>query len=405
MERLEKYARLLVEVGINVQEGQTVVINAPVECKDFARLLVEAAYKKGAGQVIMRWNDEIVQKYFYTYASDETLQEVPEYIVSQARYFIEKNAAIITVAAPTPGLLKDIDPRKIQLFTVASSQKLDFYREHMMGNGAQWCVASYPTKEWTEKVFSDEGAFDRLLDAILSASRVQADNDPVAEWQAHIENLARRNKILNDYDFESLHFENSLGTDLTVGLAEGHIWAGGGEVAKNGVAFAPNIPTEETFTMPHKYRVNGKVVATKPLNYNGKLIEDFYLVFKDGKVVEYDAGKEKESLKNLLEIDEGSSYLGEVALIPFDSPIANTGILFYNTLFDENASCHLALGCAYPMNLKGSEEMTEEEMKAKGYNKSMTHEDFMFGSADMKITGTTHDGKKVVIFKDGNFVF
>ena len=254
-------------------------------------------------------------------------------------------------------------------------------------------------------MFSDEGAFDRLLDAILSASRVQADNDPVAEWQAHIENLARRNKILNDYDFESLHFENSLGTDLTVGLAEGHIWAGGGEVAKNGVAFAPNIPTEETFTMPHKYRVNGKVVATKPLNYNGKLIEDFYLVFKDGKVVEYDAGKEKESLKNLLEIDEGSSYLGEVALIPFDSPIANTGILFYNTLFDENASCHLALGCAYPMNLKGSEEMTEEEMKAKGYNKSMTHEAIMVGSADMKITGTTHDGKKVVIFKDGNFVF
>lgn len=404
-DRLEKYARLIVEVGVNVQKGQTVVINSPVECKDFARFLSDAAYKRGAGRVTLRWNDEIVMKQFYTYANDEALEEVPDYIVSECQYFIDKKAATISVSAPTPGLLKDIEPRKIQLYTKATSERLDFYREFLMGNGAQWSIASYPTEAWAEKVFSDGDAFDRLFDAILAASRVLPDNDPVAEWREHMEELAKRNEILNDYNFAYLRFENSLGTDLTVGLAEGHIWAGGGEVAKNGVFFAPNIPTEETFTMPHRNRVNGKVVATKPLNYNGKLIEDFYLVFKDGKVVDFDAGKEKETLKNLLEVDEGSSYIGEVALIPYDSPISNTGILFYNTLFDENASCHLALGCAYPMNLKDSDKMSEEEMEAKGYNKSLVHVDFMFGSADMKITGIKDDGREVLIFENGNFVF
>jgi aminopeptidase len=198
---------------------------------------------------------------------------------------------------------------------------------------------------------------------------------------------------------------NSLGTDLTVGLVDGHIWGGGGETAKNGVYFAPNIPTEETFTMPHKAKVNGKVVATKPLNYQGKLIDDFSLVFKDGKVVSYKAKKEQATLKNLLEFDEGSSYLGEVALISHDSPISNMNVLFYNTLFDENASCHLALGNAYTMNIKGGHDMSEEELKAKGYNKSMNHVDFMFGSSDMKIVGLTHEGKEIVVFEKGNFVF
>ncbi|MCK9536038.1 MAG: aminopeptidase [Bacilli bacterium] len=405
LNKLNKYAQLITEVGANVQKGQTVVINSPVECKEFARLLVEKAYRRGAAEVIMRWNDEIVMKQFYTYAKKDVLQEVPDYFVAQHQYFIDKTVATISISAPTPELLKDIEPNKIQVHTKAINQRLDFYRKFLMGNGAQWCIASYPTEEWATKVFPGNNSFDKLLDAILIASRVTEENDPVLEWQEHIKNLAKRNKILNDYNFAYLKFKNALGTDIKIGLVDGHIWAGGGETAKNGVVFAPNIPTEEAFTMPHKAKVNGKVVATKPLNYNGKLIEDFYLIFKDGKVVEYGARQEKETLKNLLEVDAGSSSIGELALIPHDSPISNTGILFYNTLFDENASCHLALGSAYSMNIKDSEKMTEKEMIAQGFNKSMIHVDFMFGSEDMGIVGITPEGKEVTVFKNGNFVF
>jgi len=404
-ERLNRYAQLITKIGINVQKDQAVVINCPVECKEFARLLVENAYQLGASKVIMRWHDDIIKKHFYSYAQDDVLKDVPDYQVAQYQYFIDKTAATISVAAPTPELLKDIDPRKIHLHTKATSTRLDFYRKFITGNGAQWCVVSYPTEDWASKVFPQGDSFNKLLDAILVASRVTENNDPVAEWREHINRLARHNKILNNYNFSFLRFKNGVGTDLQIGLVDGHIWAGGGEEAKNGVQFAPNIPTEETFTMPHKDKVNGKVVATKPLNYNGKLIRDFYLVFKDGKVVDYDARSEKETLKNLLETDEGSSSIGEVALISHDSPISNTGILFYNTLFDENASCHLALGNAYSMNIKGSDKMTEEELIAKGYNKSIEHVDFMFGSEDMQIVGVTRQGEEIQIFKRGNFVF
>jgi aminopeptidase len=404
-ERLRKYAALAVKIGVNIQKGQILLINSPVECVEFTRLLVEAAYQEGASYVMVRWNDDPINKTYYTYASDEVLSEVPNYTVEQFRYVIEKAAAVISVSAPTPGLLKEIDPRKLQIANKASNEHLGFYRKHLMANGSQWCVISYPTKAWAEKVYGDEKSFDKLLDAILTASRVTETNDPVAEWKQHIDVLAGHNRILNEYNFKKLHFKNSLGTDLEVELVEGHIWAGGGEESQKGVFFCPNIPTEEAFTMPHREGVNGKVVATKPLNYHGKLIEDFYLVFKDGKVVEYDAKSEKETLKGLLELDEGSSRLGEVALISHNSPISNTNILFYNTLFDENASCHLALGNAYTTNIKDGAKLSEEELIAKGYNKSMTHDDFMFGSSDMEIHGITHDNQKVVIFKNGNFVF
>jgi aminopeptidase len=404
-EKLKKYADLAVKIGVNLQKQQILLINSPVECAEFTRLLVESAYETGASYVMVRWNDDLINKTYYTYATEEVIAEIPNYVVEQFKYVVDRGAAVISISAPTPGLLKEVDPKKLQLASKVSHEHLGFYQKHLMANGSQWCVISYPTKAWAEKVFSSEDAFERLLDAILTASRVTDDNDPIAEWRKHIEDLARHNQMLNDYNFKKLHFKNSLGTDLEVELVEGHIWAGGGEVSQKGIDYCPNIPTEETFTMPHKDGVNGKVVATKPLNYQGKLIEDFYLVFKDGKVVEYDAKSEKETLKSLLELDEGSSRLGEVALISHDSPISNTGILFYNTLFDENASCHLALGNAYAMNIKDGIKMKEEELIEKGYNKSMTHVDFMFGSDDMEIVGITHTGEKVQIFKNGNFVF
>lgn len=405
IEKLKKYADLAVQIGVNLQKGQILMINSPVECVEFTRLLVESAYKVGASYVLVRWHDDPINKTYYTYATEEVISEVPNYVVEQFKYVVDKGAAAISISAPTPGLFKDIDPKKLQLASKASHEHLGFYQKHMMANGSQWCVISYPTKAWAEKVFGGEESFEKLLDAILSASRVTDDNDPIAEWKQHIENLARHNKMLNDYNFEKLQFKNKLGTDLEVGLVEGHIWAGGGETSQKGIDYCPNIPTEESFTMPHKEKVNGKVVATKPLNYQGKLIEDFYLVFKDGKVVDFDAKSEKDTLKSLLELDEGSSRLGEVALISYDSPISNTGILFYNTLFDENASCHLALGNAYAMNIKGGIGMKEEDLMEKGYNKSMAHVDFMFGSEDMEIIGITHKGEKVQIFKNGNFVF
>lgn len=408
-EKLRKYAELIVKVGVNIQEDQILAINSPVECKEFTRMIVEEAYKAKAKYVLVRWSDDIVNKSFFTYASDEVIGEVPNFAVEQLKFIVENNAAVISISAPSPGLLKDIDPKKLQLNAKATSEKTTFYRKHMMSNSSQWCVVAYPTSAWAEKVFpevkDDKERVEKLLDAILSASRVTDDNDPVQAWQEHMDTLARHNEMLNNYNFEKLHFKNSLGTDLEVGLVEGHIWGGGGEYSKNGVYFAPNIPTEETFTMPHRLKVNGKVVATKPLNYQGKLIEDFYLVFKDGKVVEYKAKKEEDALTNLLNLDEGSRHLGEVALISHDSPISNMNILFYNTLFDENASCHLALGNAYTMNIQNGNDLTEEELEAKGYNKSMNHVDFMFGSADMEIVGTRHDGTKVTIFKNGNFVF
>jgi aminopeptidase len=405
--RLEQFAELAVRVGCNIQPDQILRVVAPVEMAAFAQLCVEAAYKAGAKYVMVDYRDEITKKLHFDYASTETLCEVPQYKLEEMNYMIDSNIASLTIFAETPGLLKDVDPQKMQASMMAFSQKMKPIRDYFMGNHGQWCIISVPTVGWATKVFpelSPEAAIEKLWDAILLTVRVDGVNDPVAAWHQHNEKMATNNQKLNDYNFKYLKFKNSLGTDLTLYLAEGHRWCGGSELSTKGVRFNPNIPTEESFSMPFKTKVDGKVVATKPLSYQGQLIEDFYLVFKDGKVVEYDAKGAKDTLTNLLQFDEGSSYLGEVALISHDSPISNINLLFYNTLFDENASCHLALGAAYPMNIKDHSSYTEEELFAKGMNKSMEHEDFMFGSACMQIYGVTFDDQEVQIFKDGNFI-
>jgi len=405
--RLRKYARLAVSIGANVQPGQMLLIQGQTDTREFVRLCVEEAYAVGAGYVQVRWNDDPIVHTTYQMASVEALEEVPAWMVSQFDYYMEKGAALLSVASPTPGLLGDIDPVKLQRANIAQRKAMTKWQTYMMGNRTQWSIVAVPTVAWAKKVFpalDDEAAVASLWDAIFNAVRVHEDNDPVQEWKEHNARLSAHNKALNDYNFKTLHFQNSLGTDLFVDLVENHIWAGGDEANTQGVRFNPNMPTEESFSMPYKFGVHGKVVATKPLNYNGRLIDGFWLQFKDGKVVDYDATKEKDALANLLSTDEGSSYLGEVALISHDSPISNSGILFLNTLFDENASCHLALGRAYPMNIKGGNDMTQEDLNAAGSNHSMEHQDFMFGSADMEITGIKHDGTKVILFKSGNFV-
>lgn len=405
---LDKFASLIIKVGVNLQPNQPLLINAPIEAAQLVRKVVKEAYLANSVKVIVNWSDAETSKEELLYASVESLQTIPGGFVERYQYLIENNAALLSITSPNPGLMKDVDPKKAQAQQMAVSEVMKPFRNYSMNNQGQWCVVAYPNEVWAKKVFPDldaKAATKKLLDAILAASHVTEDNDPVAEWKELNENMTKRNQKLNDLNFVSLHFKNSLGTDLEVGLVENHIWAGGKETAKNGAIFNPNIPTEENFCMPHNLKTQGRVVATKPLNYQGKLIENFVLDFKDGKVVNYTAEKEIEALKNLIEFDEGSSRLGEVALIPYDSPINAMNILFYNTLFDENASCHLALGASYQTtNLKGAEAMTKEELIKAGSNFSMTHVDFMFGSRDMEVYGTKHNGEVVKIIENGNFI-
>jgi len=407
LELLKKYAQLVVEVGANVQKNQVLVVNSSTETRVLARLIVEAGYNAGAKSVHVIWQDDYVSRSNLEGKSIETLEIVPEWTIDRAKYFIENDACIISISSPVPGLNKGINPLKMQKAGLAQMRAYKFIQDHMMANRTQWSIVAAPNPDWAKQVYpnlEENEAVEALWNAILMASRVTDSNNAIEEWETHNGNLLSHNEVLTNLQFESLHFKNSLGTDLTIKLVENHIWSGGETISTKGVKFNPNIPTEENFTMPYKYGVNGRVVSTKPLNYQGNLIEGFWLEFKDGKVINYFAEKQMDTLKNLLELDEGSSFLGEVALISYDSPINNTGILFYNTLFDENASCHLALGRAYPKNIVGGVEMSRDELSKNGCNQSMVHSDFMFGSKDMHIVGTKKDGTKITIFTDGDYV-
>jgi aminopeptidase len=404
---LNKLAKLAVVTGANVQKGQEVVIRTTTEAKELAREVAKESYRAGAKRVNVQWSDDFISHDTLAYSAVEVLEDIPKWRIDQAQNYVDEGACFISISSPVPGLNKDIDGMKMQRSGIAAQKALYFFREYLMGNRGQWTIIAAPNPIWAKQVFpslDEEQAVEALWNAIFKASRVTEDNDPIEEWKKHNLTLSKHNRILNDHAFKYLHFQNGRGTDLMVELVDDHVWAGGKETTTSGVVFNPNIPTEENFTMPYKWGTKGKVVATKPLNYQGKLIEDFWLVFKDGKVIDYDAKKEKDTLKNILETDEGSSYIGEIALISHDSPISNTNILFLNTLFDENASCHMALGRAYPMNIKDGINTPIEELEKRGYNKSMVHSDFMFGSEDMTITGIKADGTRIKVFENGNYI-
>ncbi|WP_129724296.1 aminopeptidase [Xylanivirga thermophila] len=403
---LDKYAKLAVEVGVNIQKNQTLVINSPIECTDFARLLAKHAYALGAKDVHVEWYDEEMMLMRYMNAPYEVFTKFPKWQVDKMEGFAEEGAAFISVLASDPELLKDVDPKKIAEDKKTKGVALKGYMDRIMADEVCWSVVSVPTKGWAKKVFDGlpgDEAVDKLWKAIFKTVRADHD-DIITAWQQHLDNLERRVKFLNEKRFKTLHYI-SEGTDLTIDLPPDHIWCGGGEYSQKDVYFVANIPTEEVFTLPHKTGVNGKVRSTMPLNYNGNLIEGFSLTFKDGKVVDFSADRGYDILKGILETDAGSLYLGEVALVPYDSPISNLDIIFYNTLFDENASCHLALGAAYPTCLKGGAFMSRDALKKAGVNDSAIHEDFMIGSNDLDIIGITADGKKMHIFKDGNWAF
>ncbi len=404
---LDKYARLVVETGINLQNKQILIVNSPIECADFARRISSAGFDAGAKDVHIVWGDEKLAHLRYEKGDKEIFSDFPEWRRIMYTDYAEKGAAFVSISAGNPELFKDIDPEKMQLAQKAAGAALIEYRQRIMRNDNSWCVVSIPTAGWAKKVFpdkSEEDAISALWEKIFMAVRVDKDTDPVDNWQKHAEFLKRAADFMNNKKFVSLHYNNSMGTNLTVKLPKGHIWAGGAEYTTDGVRFIANMPTEEVYTLPDRDGVDGRVYATKPLHYSGTLIEGIRLDFKDGKVVEAHADKGEELLKNMLKIDEGSCRLGECALVPFDSPISNSGVLFYNTLFDENAACHLALGKAYPTCLEGGEKMDSVTLLQHGVNDSLIHEDFMIGSADMSIIGTTEDGDKVPVFENGNFV-
>ncbi|RKD29500.1 aminopeptidase [Thermohalobacter berrensis] len=404
---LEKYARLLVKTGVNIQTNQILVITSPIECASFTRMVAKIAYEEGAKDVVINWRDELFSKIRYIHAPEEAFEEFPEWKKEFHNHYVKEGAAFLRIAASDPELMKDVNPERIAKENKVAGSALKEYRESLMSNKNVWCIASVPTKAWAKKVFpdlSEDEAVEKLWEAILKAVRVDTE-DPVAAWEKHKNSLKKSMDFLNSNKFKYLHFKNSLGTDLRIELPEKHMWVGGSDFTPEGVEFIANMPTEEVFTAPKKTGVNGTVVSSKPLNHNGNLVENFSITFKDGKIVDFSAEKGYDTLKKLIETDEGSSYLGEVALVPYDSPISKSNILFYNTLFDENASCHLAIGKAYPVCIENSENMSEEELKELGVNDSLVHADFMIGTKDLEIIGITAEGEEIPIFKNGNFAY
>lgn len=404
--RLENYSKLIVKSGLNVQEGQEVLIQCGLDQPEFVAMVVEDCYKAGAKRVTVKWSYMPISKVNYLYRSLETLSEFTEIERAEWQNRVDKLPCLLWLDSDDPDGLAGTDSAKIASANMARFPSIKPFRD-AIENKYQWCIAAVPGKEWARKIFpglTDEEAIEKLWDAILQCSRVT--DDPIAEWDNHNKKLAMRCKFLNDYRFDRLEYKSSNGTDFVVGLNEKGIFCGGGETTLGAnIYFNPNIPSEEVFTSPMRGRADGKVVSTKPLSYQGKLIENFWVEFKNGKVVKVGAEKNQEVLEKMVAMDEGASYLGEVALIAYDSPINNTGILFYNTLFDENASCHLALGRGFNNCLENYEQYTNEECEKLGVNSSMIHVDFMIGSKDLSIVGVTKDGKRVQIFKDGNWAF
>jgi len=404
-EQLKKYAEILIRIGLHVQEGQPVSIAAPLEAVDFVRILSATAYDAGAKYVEINWHDPLCGRIDMERKSLAALQEVPKWPIAMTDELYAENAAFLSFLAADPDLLAGIDPERITLHHQAVGIAYQGIQKYFMEEKVSWLACSIPTKDWAQKMFPDETpdeAVAKLWSAIFSVMRME-EADPAEAWALHAQQLEERAHKLSDKRFTRLHY-TAPGTDLWVGLPEHHKWVGARAYNEKGTWFTPNLPTEEIFTLPHRNSVEGTVRSTMPLAYGGVTIEGIELRFEEGRIVHYSATKGEETLKGLIETDEGSHYLGEIALVPDDSPISNLNLLFYNTLFDENASCHLAIGKAYPFCLQGGKEMSEQELLDAGANDSITHVDFMIGSAELDIDGETADGTMVPLFRKGNFV-
>lgn len=404
---IKKYAELIVKSGLHVQPNQIVVVEASIESAVLVRAVTKEAYEVGAKEVVVRYHDEVVTRLKYQHAKKEVFDEVPTWLKEFKNGYASKNAAFLTIVSDDPEALKGVDASKITTYSMNLSQATKEFRDSLNLGINAWCIVGASSVKWANKVFpdmSDEEAKEALWNAIFKTAKVDL-ADPIEAWNLHRQSFERRVKYLNELNLQSLTFTNAKGTNITVDMLEDYLFAGGGSYLTNGVYTFPNMPTEEIFTSPMRTSTNGIVYSSMPLSRNGNVIDEFYLEFKDGRVVNYDAKVGKETLKEIIEFDEGSHYLGEIALVPYDSPISNMHTLFYNTLYDENAACHFAIGIGFNECIKDGLAMTKEQLLEKGINDSLTHVDFMMGTSDLKIVGTTKDGQKVDIFVEGNFVF
>lgn len=402
----EKYAELVLRKGVNLQNNQALMINAPIEGADFVRAVVRKAYEMGAKDVHINWSDDELTLLKFENAPDEVLSNFPEWRVMLSEMYAEDGAAVLSIHSTNPDLLKNIDSARVAKANKASAEAMVKFSKYMMNDLITWSVISIPTGDWAQKVFPDKSrddAIESLWDAIVKIVRVDKE-DPIAAWDDHNATLQTAQEVMNRKSYKKLIYK-APGTDLELELPDRHIWKGGSADSAKGITFNPNMPTEEVFSLPHKNGVNGTVSSTMPLNYGGSLIDNFTLTFKDGEVVDFTAEHGSDTLKHLLDTDDGARRLGEVALVPHDSPISQSGLLFYNTLFDENASCHIALGKAYPTNLESGADMDDDELDKHGVNDSLTHVDFMIGSENLDIDGVLPDGTTEAVFRNGTWAF
>lgn len=405
--KLERYADLIVRKGVNVKPGQEVVVQAPVEVAAFVRLLVARAYAVGAGHVTVIWNDDAVTRLTYENVDASWFETVPAWQREQLDSLAEAGACFIFVEGADPEALKGIDPAKPAAASKARNTQCVKYRHGMDFNINPWCIAGAPVAAWARQVYpgvEDEVAMYRLWCAILSVARADGD-DPEAAWELHNATFEKNLRLLNERHFDRLHYTSANGTDLWVGMTDKHVWEGGSSSTPDGHVFFPNIPTEEVFTSPHCERVDGVVYSALPLVRHGNKIDRFWLRFENGLVVDFDAEVGRDTLASILDTDEGARRLGEVALISKNTPIRETETLFYDTLYDENASCHLALGSGFPECYEGGYAMTQDDLRDLGLNKSGTHVDFMIGADDLDIMGVTADGEEIPVFVNGQWTW
>ncbi len=406
-DQLDLYANLLVRKGVALRPGQELVLQAPVERADFARRVVRAAYRVGAGHVTVLWADDEVSRLTYEHCPLEFFEHTPSWQVEQLNSLAEAGAAFLFLEGQDPTILRGIDPAKPAAATRARNTECRSFRDGMDFGHNAWCIAGVPVEAWACEVFPDLSpaeALYRLWVLILEVSRADGE-DPESAWETHNASFEKTKRFLNGHAFDALRYEASNGTDLTVGLPEGHVWDGGAGRTQDGVTFFPNIPTEEVFTSPDRLRAAGVVHSALPLVRNGQVVRDFWLRFEGGEVVDFGAEQGREVLRHILETDDGARRLGEVALVSKNTPIRQSDTLFYDTLYDENASCHLALGMGFPECVAGGPKLSKEALLEHGVNQSATHVDFMVGSDDLSITGILPDGTEVPVFVNGQWAW
>ena len=403
--RFAQYARLIVEGGCNLHPGQEVVLSAPVACGEFVHLLVRQCYQSGASDVVVLYNDPALTRARVDLCPDDSLEIVPPWKADSANYYADRDAVYLSLSCPDPQAMAGADSRRAARYTRALQVAQRPASDARMANIRPWCIAAASAPCWARQVYPllpEEEAVDRLWEDILQIMGVTGSADPVADWFCHQEDLQRRGERLTQAGIRKLRYRSGLGTDFTVEMPRGAVWTGGSEYDRSGRLFSPNMPTEEIFSAPHRLTAEGTLVSSLPLNYQGNLIEGIRLTFHHGKVTSFDAAAGREVLAEILATDEGASYLGEIALVPYSSPIQQRGVLFYSTLFDENASCHFAVGEGYPC-LENADQMTPDQLLEAGVNTSLTHVDFMVGTKDLSITAWGKNGEEFPIFVDGEW--